>query len=487
MGHFGSLSKTLLIHLNFYKNERCVFLFDTILCNQETKDFIEGFASRVKDFAEVITYSDIVFADETSTENVRAHINDYFDKLLTDNNIDLLSEEKIYTMFDTFNAFAAFCLMNNVPITFVDAFGVLGKCRYKLNGARWVHYDELLSSLGALGYGCKNEHCKFLYKDLAVQLIEGEKINFDSLQKNLDKNATAYLLNLYGFDNEDSSAELCDLVVFSSGWIMGDKKIDRAEYFYYYRLLLDFFGDSGNKILLKPHPNINITQEEADKYFHNSFVLPNYFPSEFIPFVNKFQVRQVLATSGSGVPKDIYACKYFIAFEIFYETAVFKRLYFALQLEKFLQPIYNKFFHHGMHNKFVWGLQDNIFSKSRLRSVWASLNVFEPNSITIIDNYLWNGPNDKEKLVKALRSLNNNAMIIFLDSKDTCNYCFEDYKEGAAYIKTIHFVKESSEKHTDNEIEKIHVFCKDINIIKLLANFKYREYMSNTNSLYYSC
>ena len=487
IGHFGALSKALLLHFNLHKNDNCVFLFDTILCNQETKDFLKGFTDKVKNFANVVTYSDDVFKDEQSYEGVQNNIDNFFTKLFELNRVDIYSAKKIYTMFDTFNAFGGYCLLHNISLTFVDAFGMFGKDRYYLNGEHWVHYDRFLFSVGALGYNCKSANCDFLIKDTSVKLIENGKINFDSLKNNLDAVTIDWLLDLYGFSNDDSVVELSNLVIFSSGWIIAKRKMSREEYFYYYQLLLDFFCDSDGKILLKPHPNINFTQAEADKYFSNSLVLPNYFPSEFIPFLKKFQVRQVLSTSSSGIPSGIYACKYFISFEVFYEATVFKRLYFALQLEKFFQPAYNKFFHHGLHNKFVWGMQDSIFSKNKLRSVWASLKNFDANSITIIDNYLWNGVKDKEKLINALRTLDNNAIIIFLDSKDTCNYYFDEYKEGLSYIRTISFVKESSVKHSDNQVEKIHVFCKDMNILRSLNSFRYKEYMQNIRSTYYSC
>lgn len=487
IGHFGALSKALLIHFNYHKNERCIFLVDTILCNPETIKFLEEFTLKVKDFSDVILYSDAIFKNSKSIKELKNNISDFFSNLLLENSIDLSSVDKIYTMFDTFNAFAAYCLLNNIPLIFVDVFGMLNKNRYRLNGEHWKYYDALLENLGALGYDCKAKNCSILIKDSSISSLERNKINFAYLQNSLSLAEKEKVLELYGFNQNKANTELCNLLVFSSGWILTDKKISREEYFYFYQLLCDFFCGFGEKILLKPHPNMTFTQEEANNYFDNSLVLPNYFPSEFIPFIKNLQIKQILATSSSGIPNGIYGCRSFIAFEIFYEISVFKRLYFALQLERFLQPIYNKYYHYGLHNKFVWGMQDNVFSKSNLRSEWASLKDFEPNSVTIIDNYLWNGEKYRDVLIDSLRNLNNNAVIIFLDSKDAQNYIFDEYKEGLAYVKTINFVGDSQKIRSDNQIEKIHVFCKDINIYKLLSTFNYREYMPYSKTLYCSC
>lgn len=487
IGHFGALSKALLIHFNLHKNSRCIFLIDTILCNAETIKFLAEFTHKVKDFSDVIIYSDGVFKNSKSVEELKTNLVNYFSNLLLNNSIDLSSAEKIYTMFDTFNAFAAYCLMKKVPLIFVDAFGILNKNRYKLNGDNWKYYDELMEELGALGYDCKDKNSSILIKDNTVNSIDENKINFNCLQDNLSLCEKERILDLYGFNPNKYNAALCNLVVFSSGWVITNKKINREEYFYFYQLLCDFFCGSGEKLLLKPHPNMIFTQDEANNYFDNSIVLPNYFPSEFITFIKNLQIKQILSTSSTGIPNDIYGCRSFISFEIFYETSVFKRLYFALQIEKFLQPTYNKYYHFGLHNKFVWGMQDNVFSKTKLNSTWASLKDFAADSITIIDNYLWNGDKYRAILIDSLKKINNNAVIIFLDSQDKQNYVFEEYKEGISFIKTVSFIKNSEKKYSDNAIEKIHIFCKDIETHKLLASFSYREYMQNSKALYYSC
>ena len=486
IGHFGALSKALLIHLNYHKDRRCVFLIDTFLCNHETKNFLQELSDRVKDFAAVVLYSDGEFANEPGKEELKKHLIEFFTALLQENGIDLQQAEKIYTMFDTYNAFGIYALIEHIPLTFVDIAGVMGKDRYKARGEEWKYYDELLAEYGALGYGCRNENCDFIYRDDALQVPQEGKISFNVLKNNLSKGEEEFLLSIYSFSAAKSVQKLCNLVVFSSGWIIANKKMDRREYYYYYQLALDFFAQAGNGILLKPHPNTWIAQADAEKYFDNCVVLPSYFPSEFISLLRDYQIQQVISTSLSGVPEGIYGCRYFTAFEIFYEDSVFKRLYFALQVEKFLQPKYKKFFHYGIHNKFAWGMQDGVFSKYKLHSSWASLQDFEPDSITIIDNYLWNGPSGQEKLAEALRKLDNNAVVIFLDSKDEETYLLKEYQEMIYYIRSIRFVKESAEKHADKLVEKIHIFCKDTKIFDLLDKFQYREYFQNSKNLYYS-
>ena len=162
IGHFGALSKALMIHLTLHRKEKCAFLIDTTLCNHESREFLSGFASRAAEFASVVVYSDREFIDETGLDSIKKHVNSYFSELLRKNGIDLKKAEKIYTMFDTFNAFGAFALMNNIPLVFVDVFGVMAKDRYKPRGSQWAFYDELLKDVGALGYGCKNKNCVFL-------------------------------------------------------------------------------------------------------------------------------------------------------------------------------------------------------------------------------------------------------------------------------------------------------------------------------------
>lgn len=486
MGHFGALAKNLLIHFSINKESKCVFLFDTILCNQETINFIARFKERVKEFADVITYSDMEFKNETSTEAVKKHALTFFDNLFKTNNLNL-GEAKIYSSFDTYNAFGGYCILKHLPIVFVDAFGTMSKNRYMLNNkTSWYYYDEFIKETGALGFGCKEDNCEYLYNDKTIDNIQGNKINFESLRNNLNEKSRQIIIELYGNLLKEENTENYNLVVFSSGWIMADKKMTKRQYLYHYQQMLDFFAGKDNRLLLKPHPNTAVTADEAKLYFDGAQVIPGYFPSEFLSYLNNCQISEVLSTSSSGVPSGIYGCRYFISFEIFYDIAVFKRLYFALCVEKFLLPNYNIFYHHGLHNKFIWYMQDNIFSKCHMRSKWASLNAFEPNSITIIDNYLWNGDRDKIKLINALKQNNNNAIVIFLDSKDTNNYLFDEYKDISLYIQPIYFIKNGIKDVEDRDIEKIYVFCKDPNTMSLIKDFKYKEYMHYSKNLYFS-
>lgn len=476
IGHFGALSKALLIHLTYHKNDKCVIIIDQIIFNDEGKAFIKNFSIRAKDFAKVITYSDIEFINEKSVISTEKHIKLFFDKMFSDYSIRLSEFKKIYSMFDTYNAFAAYVQMNNIPIIFIDAFGNLEKNRYYLNNKeQWQFYDEVIYKYRALGFD--NPNCRIIY---STRENDSDKLNFENLKNLLSEEEKKKLLFLYGYESDTKTPEYCNLLVFSSGWICSEKKINKANYFYYYQLLLDLFCDNTRKILLKPHPNTSISKEEALNFFDNAEIIPGYFPSEFIDLLPNYEITNILSTSSSGIPRHIYGCNYFISFDIFYNDILCKKLYFALQIEKYLQPLYNKYFHIGLHNKLIWGMQENLFSKYDLKSKWVNLNNLEPNSITIIDNYEWNGVDDKYKLTKAMASLNNNAVLIFLDSKDTDNYIFSDYPSFRDWFISLKFCNKPNNMNIPVRTEKIHIFCKDISILNFLKCLNYNEYFHYT-------
>ena len=125
-------------------------------------------------------------------------------------------------------------------------------------------------------------------------------------------------------------------------------------------------------------------------------------------------------------------------------------------------------------------MQENLFSKYDLKSKWVNLNNLEPNSITIIDNYEWNGVDDKYKLTKAMASLNNNAVLIFLDSKDTDNYIFSDYPSFRDWFISLKFCNKPNNMNIPVRTEKIHIFCKDISILNFLKCLNYNEYFHYT-------
>lgn len=485
IGHLGALAKALLIHFNYHQNEKCIIFADEIIFNDDGKIFLRKFAQRAGDFANTIIYSDREFIDENSEQCAETHIKSFFDDLIKRNNVNLNDAEKIYTLFDTFNAFGAYALMNNLPLTFIDAFGMFSRDRYNINATEhWKYYDKVIEKYKALAYGCKADNCKVIYKSSDSEAGK-PSIDFNKLKLNLSNKFKKLLLSLYGFEYAtDKQPELCNLLVFSSYWICGEKKFSKKDYLYCYQLLLDLFCNSSHTLLLKPHPNALITAQEAAEYFGKSFIIPGYFPSEFIDLLPQYQIDNIMGTSSSGIPTGIYGCKYFISFELFYCEKVCLRLFFAMRLECFLQPDYNKYYHHGMHNKLIWGMQDNKFASHKLHSVWANLNVFEPDSITIIDNYLWNGTADKDKLIKSMENLNNNAVIIFLDSADKKNFIFEGFEHFSNYFITLKFFRVTDGKINRNNIEKIHVFCKDPDTVQTIKNFRYSEYFNYTNQTY---
>lgn len=477
-GHFGALSKLLLIHLTYHFNDDLIILVDELLCNEEAKDFLNDLPSRYEKIVKVIRYSDKSFSGKNSIDETERSIEHFFGQLFQSNKIKLDMFDVIYSSFDTFNAFGVYALRSNVRITFVDAFNTFYTDRYHLNGnGEWGYYDEVIFKYKALGYGCINKNCHIMSSGSE---IAENYVNFGDLKKNLNYTKKNLLLRIYGIHVDDcDKKDLCTLLVFSSGWVCAHKNLSRDKYFYYYQLLLDLFCDSKQYLLLKPHPSYPISADEANKYFGNAKVISALFPSEFIDLLPEFEVCNVLSTSSSGVPYGIYGCKYVILFDIFYFGRLCKRLYLALQLIKYLQPNYNKYFHHGLHNKIILNMEDKAFSKYNIASTWANLAFFDSNSITIIDDYLWNGENDKAKLVKSMETLTNNAIIIFLDSQDKNNFLFEGHPEFCDYLITLKFFMNGSEAYLST-VEKLTVFCKDPETLLLIKNYRYSEYLQNS-------
>ena len=474
VGHYGFLINAMIHKLSHHKNDKAIFLLDKVIMSPLAIDFVENNKDNFKPLGDLVVYNDMDIITRIRQENPdepELTFVDYFSNLLKKHSINLAHAKEIYSIFDTFNAFGAFLTIKGIPYSMIE--GVAGQCqsekRYFLNN-NYKQYDEIIHKYRALSCNCPMVKALYCAAQASIKIKPYYEYQSDiELIKHLDYASIRKVINVYGIEFKNFPKD-ADMIVFSSGWIIGDLKMRLVDYYYAYQKLLDYYV-ADRPAFLKPHPNLDFPIDEWKKFFPKNEVVPGYFPSLLVSYINDFNVSRIYSTSYSAVDGKDSKTKS-IPFRYFYTHKLFHKLYYAYSLAHFLNIDPKHYEHFGMHNDITWSFQRDVMNLPE-KSVWSVFN-FAPNSFTIIDDINWNKDDSLIKCINKMRELDNNAVIVFMNTK--ADFIFMDKDQTfVPYIIPVHIKKRATKPNALESLndEIVYVFCKDHKTRSTISSFSF--------------
>lgn len=473
VGHFGFLINCLLHKLVYHPDAKAIFILDKVIANKETIANLMGVQHNFAYIGVFYFYNDReIICDIDLEKNPEKVITEYFDNFLDQCNISLNLFSEIYSVFDTYCAFGVYLSIKGIRYNMIEC--IPSQCRsrkrYFLN-TEIPKYDEVIEKYSCLS--ADSAFCKKLisYDDTEYKPVETVCNNAPSkLIKRLQSDEIDKLISAY--EVKIKSGEESTLYILQSGYLSGQAGLCFPKgYLYINKKILDLFTVyESEKIIIKPHPNADFPMEIWEREFPGLSVIPGYFPSFLVPYIKGININKILTTGSTGssetdIPTIEIPCNQF-----FPNYPLMNKLYVAICLSKYLKISKEKFFHYGLHNKLTWALTEKIYG-CKFNSTWSNLK-FSADSLTIIDNIFWNPGKFLNTLKENMRSLNNNAVIAFINSKndfiflgDDMNFLCDIYE---LRIKKRKLKQDCFENLSD---EVIYIFCKDCEKIRELKDF----------------
>lgn len=475
IGHFGFLINCFLHKLKYHKEDEAIFLIDKVIANNITLENFMDIQGNFKYIGGIYYYNDKdIIRQIDEIKNLEDCISEYFDQLLLQIGIRISDYTEIYSTFDTFNAFGVYLSLKQIKFNIIEC--TKNQChshdRYNLNKNINKEYDQVIEKYKVLSADA--EYCQKLYSYDNSDFGGKTTIYNNAPTELLSNLSTEDIMNLVTAYDIKLSNNFEGLVyIMNSGWMAGANGLKFPKgYFYLNKKVIDCFFDD-KKVILKPHPNTDFSDKIWKEQFPDFEIIPGFFPSFLISYLRNVKINGVITTGSSGA-NGITLPKMEIPFQIFESYKILNRLYVAIKVAQFIGVEEGQFFHYGIHNKLIWTMCKKIL-KNEIQSIWSKLD-FPINSITIIDNIYWNPGDFKEKMIDNMRELSNNAVIIFINSRN--DYIFlNEQMDFLPYLYEMRIEKTEYDIGIDENLndEVIYLFCKDKKIINNVSNWRFKK------------
>lgn len=496
VGHLGFLINCMLHKLCYHKDSKAIFLLDKVIANDIT---VENLVRRQEAFAYLgrfYFYDDReIIVQIASSDNAEDIVIKYFDEFFGNIGFALGTAENIYSTFDTFNSFGVYLNLKKLEFGMIECLSQQCQShkRYNLNKNVTAGYDDILFKYKALS--ADSEYCRVLYAYDDSSLTDRKAVPDNApckLLQMLPREEIDRLVGAYGLDFKCCSDEEYFIYILNSSWWSGQQENQfnslgqRGLYFYGNQAVCDYFVHSDN-LIIKLHPNTDFEKNVIEKNFPGAKIIPGYFPSFLIEYIPNLKVSKSVSTGSSGA-KTVGICDNTVPFLFFGSFNLINKLYAAVEIAKYLGVRKENFFHYGIHNSIVWRIEKEQLG-DELCSSWSGFD-FNDNSVTIIDNVNWNPGDFYDRLVRKMRGICTNAVIIFLNTKN--DYIFLDKTlEFLPYIYELRLRKIPLRPDTleNLNMEKVYVFCKEPEMLRKLSHFwfekvnKYRGFEMLTDGI----
>ena len=309
VGHYGFFSKMLLHRLVFHEYCDAIFILD--IGPGKTRDFMSKWNDLNSELGSVYLYSDNSFRKKMTISEVEGRVELYFDTLFNKMNKSLDDFKTIYSGFDWWNAFGAYLHMKNKKYIIFDTGGSV------LNNGRLYdvsrHKDSesaywgLQAKYKTITTDSSNVHGVIWdSNEFKIPGKENININYVELRNRLapaikENLVRAFLNKHIEFKN---SYTLIPLRSFSA---VSRSEIKKFEYLLSnaqrllvgYRVLIDYCCMESEKIILKIHPNSNL-DSAVDETFFDVRTIPGYFPFEYLPLLDNFNISKIINVGSSS-------------------------------------------------------------------------------------------------------------------------------------------------------------------------------------------
>lgn len=424
--------------------------------------------------------------NELSPEKFEASLTEYFDRELTEKNIDL----------------------NEISEVYVGSYWADFPIYINKKGKKHILFQEAVSE-DASGIGFPNEEYnkKYYYSQYCMQKKYGvfsgfdnplitkclinkvyEKYNrdkiieFDISQKVYELSDEKKKLLMHTFNIPEGKIDSDNSILLLTQWYVGKGiAFSGIPALKMYGVLLDMFYPSEymhSNVYIKPHP-ADLNRDEYAKYFKNATMINSQFPSEFLHINERLKFSKAVTISSSSINsmQDIAGeCCMHSGFDVFYKHMF--RIYYSLRMVKELGY---KSYHFGVFNEKILPMLKANEAKLPAESSWIEIEnrIVNNGSAIILYDLLWRENQKRIKLSKMARNPLDSVFFIITDNVH--NYVQDE--EDLLYLKYLYEYKLSINPLSGDGLystceERIYVFCRDSNVVKKIDDINIVEVMN---------
>lgn len=377
------------------------------------------------------------------SKNVECELEQYYKKLFEDNGLNISNMDQIH-VFGAEHSFGAYIFTQHINNFFwEEGAGALSKKDSMLEIFEKVHGTEKakFQYQNHLGDG-ETEFVvnRFYNRKFQLQPVNGANLIHFDISEELEKLREDQLNKLielfYGNEKIEIENDDCALILTEHFANLSVMSWDEQQLLYKY--LIDYFiGDK--ELLFKPHPDDLMYYEYL---FENCRVIRKKFPAELLPYIFEKKPHTVITSSSTSIYgfRNTYEHCIEFNFDFSHKKEFYKlnRIYVAL---KYIQSFAN-----SDENIQIYGVNPSIISNFlKYESFEISLfedrgNIFEPcnnlHNCYLIDEIV-NPEVFSKNVCSFLENLNDNAIVVFLNSDH--KFCFynPEYKEVWQYMHPI--------------------------------------------------
>jgi len=511
--HAGFLGSIISHRLSQYPNEQAALLVGKTLASRlDSRDIITKSFKESCLFDEVFCYDDRLGTKRTSLRGVYEVITNGYDECFKEINLDLSKFKRIIISVDTYNSFGIYMGLKKIPHFKIEPHsnGIMDDEQ---------HYKQLLAA-----------HPEYeAYFNACLEFNKAASPIFTILPSNSNYN---------GFEMFDVTAAINnfgkhEISIISSAFQLNDKQIDKAGkvivalrsnildtkdesirnrliynkytitdlYHLAHQYLFDYYLED-KIIVLKPHPQVPITENEARKYYPGIECFPAILPIEFISvlrsdngehqydamfttsFTSFYKITELAKTSLTYLPvandSDLmlrFSCAmlYDLNRYFFY---LFNRIHTVLDIVRSFFNNCGINIRMGIDNVVV---QTFIASVSNCKTILVNDNANSLNSDTV---YIFNDHKENPFLIYySLITAPESAIVFFLDHNEVFCEFFHEYEEIIPWVVpvTIHKSKNDSREIIDLAFdEKLYVFCKRKDVRQMIMGYTMHKCLKHT-------
>lgn len=474
LGHYGLLSKCITHKIAFNNQREAIFLVDEKLSSPSTRKYLNEIKDKFEEarIAKIITYSDDIFVDLETEQELKQTVISFFDK-----NLDGYNIEEIYTGFDTFDAFGIYLTLKKKPYYLIElSTGYLEIRRYNLNNKKV--YDGIIEKYNTL---CSDNELVLgviRNKDGREKITDKDIfVDYRSIEQSFDATMVSTILYCFGMSELEKQSGKFNLLVMSSYWTIFYLKKDFDWYFNTYHRILDLYAINDCKVILKPHPNSDFVESRWDNLHNGTLLISGGFPSGYMHLLKNLNIIQVIGTGSTGL-KEIFPKSDITnlpLIDTFKYADKLIDIYLAANISTKISTEKTQFHFFNFGKELLDYTFSSVWQKSiKFRGV--NKRIYKGNIFVYVD---FMSENDALEILEGLKNADEESVIFFSNrGRVHISKYLRDNKEMIKYMVPLDVVVES----VNNDIDKTTkiLFCKSQKIRQEMYTFIF------TKSLYYS-
>ena len=415
------------------------------------------------------------------------HTIKYFDSFLRENYLNINTYKDIYVGC-AHNYFGIYLVSKGIKFTFVeDASGLLSRPEIieQIEEKLFLKKHQICKQMGLYDGSNKYIVKKICNLNTQVDGFQDDKVeHFDVVEaiNSLDEEQKQALNNFFGINNKinnDGSAILLLTQHFANLKILTLEEQKEI-----YRILVDYFVGK-NKLVIKPHPDDLLYY---DKMFPEALVIKEKFPSELIPSVLNQRPACILTVTSTAINnlKNMYTC---ISFSHFFEKnfKIIHKYYCALKIAIELKDpdlIYELYTDKILISNLIRYTELN--KDITLKEI--SLDIFNKKELQggvyIVDDIESNELDDPSKVNELLKAIDNDSVVIFINSLGKHIYYDYPNKELLKYFVPLELNLTSfNERYEswESTFDVFYLFSKNEDLRQKASNIHFVKRLKNSN------